>query len=559
MEVLKLEGISKRFSGIQALSKFNFGLLKGEVHALIGENGAGKTTLMNVITGVLSKDEGKIWLNGKRVSINSPHDAKNKGISIIYQEMMLIPKLSVVANVFLGAEKSRLSILQKKDLLERYHNLTEEVGIYIPPRVRIENLSISQQQMVQILKALSARTEIIIMDEPTSSLTGAESKQLFAWINKLKREGKSIIYISHKINEVLDIADRITIIRDGKNVVTKEKKYLSHDIIVELMIGYKLKDEFPQKKDLIKKERPILEIRSLTKRTTFENISFSLRRGEILGLYGLVGSGQSDIASAIYGAQNFDTGEIVLEGCKVKIGSPRDAIKNGIVMVPEDRKIQGLIMEMSTLKNITLTNLNEYIKGSVLIRNLEFKVIRSLVEEIGIHQTALHQRVKELSGGNQQKTVFAKWINNDFKIMILNEPARGIDVGSKSHIFHLIGSLVENGKSVILVSSEINEILGMCDRVIVIHDGKMRGKFEREEATEEKPEEKSGELKKLAAIAVDMELASKIRTQAIESLGEIGTHDALLVLLGLAANDKMNISERDLALKQAREIIKSGR
>ncbi len=486
MEVLKLEGISKRFSGIQALSKFNFELLKGEVHALIGENGAGKTTLMNIITGVFLKDEGKFWLKGERVTINSPHDAQNKGISIIYQEMMLIPKLSAVANVFLGAEKSRFSVLHRKDLLERYHNLTKEVGIYIPPRVKIENLSISQQQMVQILKALSARTEIIIMDEPTSSLTGAESKQLFTWIDRLKREGKSIIYISHKINEVLDIADRITIIRDGKNVVTKENKDLSHDIIVELMIGYKLKDEFPQKKDLIKEEKPILEVKDLTKRTKFEKISFYLRRGEILGLYGLVGSGQSDIASAIYGAHVYDTGEIILEGRKVKIGSPRDAIKNGIVMVPEDRKIQGLIMDMSTLKNITLTNLGEYVKGSVLFRNLEFKVIKSLVEEIGIQQTALHQKVKELSGGNQQKTVFAKWINNDFKIMILNEPARGIDVGSKSHIFHLIGSLAESGKSVILVSSEINEIIGMCDRVLVIHDGKIKGEFKREESTEEK-------------------------------------------------------------------------
>ncbi len=229
-----------------------------------------------------------------------------------------------------------------------------------------------------------------------------------------------------------------------------------------------------------------MEVKDLTKRTKFEKISFYLRRGEILGLYGLVGSGQSDIASAIYGAHVYDTGEIILEGRKVKIGSPRDAIKNGIVMVPEDRKIQGLIMDMSTLKNITLTNLGEYVKGSVLFRNLEFKVIKSLVEEIGIQQTALHQKVKELSGGNQQKTVFAKWINNDFKIMILNEPARGIDVGSKSHIFHLIGSLAESGKSVILVSSEINEIIGMCDRVLVIHDGKIKGEFKREESTEEK-------------------------------------------------------------------------
>jgi ribose transport system ATP-binding protein len=486
MEVLRLEGISKRFSGIQALSKFNFELLKGEVHALIGENGAGKTTLMNIITGVLPKDEGKVWLKGKRVSISSPHEAKNLGISIIYQEMMLIPKLSAVANVFLGAENSRLSLLQNKDLLERYRILTKEVGIYIPPRMRIENLSISQQQMVQILKALSARTEIIIMDEPTSSLTGAESKQLFDWINKLKREGKSIIYISHKINEVLDIADRVTIIRDGKNVVTKENRDLSHDIIVELMIGYKLMDEFPQKKKLINKERRILELRNLTKRTKFENISFNLRKGEILGLYGLVGSGQSDIASAIYGACDFDTGDILLEGRRVKIGSPRDAIRNGIVMVPEDRKIQGLIMEMSTLKNITLTNLDEYVKGSVLNRKAELSAIRSLVEVIGIHQTALRQRVKELSGGNQQKTVFAKWINNDFKIMILSEPARGIDVGSKSHVFHLIGSLAESGKAFILVSSEINEILGMCDRIVVIHDGKIKGEFGREESTEEK-------------------------------------------------------------------------
>jgi ribose transport system ATP-binding protein len=486
MEVLKLEGISKRFSGIQALSKFSFELLKGEVHALIGENGAGKTTLMNIITGVLPKDEGKIWLKGERVTMNSPHDAQNKGISIIYQEMMLIPKLSAAANVFLGAEKSRFSVLQRKDLLERYHNLTKEVGIFIPPRVKIEDLSISQQQMVQILKALSARTEIIIMDEPTSSLTGAESKQLFTWINKLKREGKSIIYISHKINEVLDIADRISIIRDGKNVVTKINRNLSHDIIVELMIGYKLKDEFPQKKDLIKNDKTVLEVKDLTKKTKFEKISFSLKKGEILGLYGLVGSGQSDIASALYGAHDFDTGEIILEGCKVKIGSPRDAVNNGIVMVPEDRKIQGLIMDMSTLKNITLTNLTEYVKGSVLFRNLEFKVIKSLVEEIGIQQKALHQKVKELSGGNQQKTVFAKWINNDFKIMILNEPARGIDVGSKSHIFHLIGSLAESGKAIVLVSSEIHEIIGMCDRVLVIHDGKIKGEFKREESTEEK-------------------------------------------------------------------------
>lgn len=487
--LLDMNGITKRFPGVVALDSVSFNLEQGEIHALIGENGAGKSTLMKILGGVYRPDEGEIILEGEEVTFQGPRDSLDHSISVIYQEFNLVATLSVSDNIFLGKElvaSNHLSI-DRRNMEKEASKVMEKLGLVDFDCSRlVRDLSIAQQQLVEIAKAIYNDAKILVMDEPTAVLSPNETGLLFTLIRDLRDRGLSIIYISHRLVEVLELSDRITVLRDGKFVVTLENKgrEIHEEDLIKNMVGRDLRETFPQRKDVHFGET-VLEVRSLTKKGMFSEVSFLLRSGEVLGFSGLVGAGRTEVMKAIFGYYPIDSGEILIDGKKVRIRSVSDAIAHHIALVPEDRKLEGLVLVLSMAENIILTSIHKVQRFGILLKKLVAKVVNGYIEDLAIRPALPNRRIKDFSGGNQQKVVIAKWLANNPRIIILDEPTRGIDVGAKFEIYKLIDELARSGLGVIFISSEQLEIIGMCDRVLVLHNGSVSGEFNREEVTEE--------------------------------------------------------------------------
>ena len=480
-----MEKIYKSFPGVNALKDVNISINKGEVMALTGENGAGKSTLMNILSGIYQKDSGEIYFDGKPVNITSPLNAQKMGISTIHQELNLMPNLSVGENIFIAREKRKMHyLLDKKKTNDDASDLIKLVGLEIDTTTLVKDLSIAQRQMVEVAKALSINSKLIIMDEPTSSLTDREIEILMGIIRKLCDQGVSIIYISHKLSEIFDIADRITVLRDGNTIGIVDAKECSEEMLIQMMVGRELKDIFAKMESKI--GEVIFEAKNITSGKMVKNASFKLKKGEILGFAGLVGSGRSELMRAIFGIDKMDQGEVFLDGEKISIRHPSHAIKHGLGFVPEDRKLQGLILGMAVRENITMSSLEKLSNYGFIKSSSEKDVSVDFIEKLSIKTPHQEQKVLNLSGGNQQKVVIAKWLAISPKILILDEPTKGVDVGAKKEIHHLMSKLTQEGVAVIMISSELPEILGMSDRIIVMHKGVIKGEFLRGEATQEK-------------------------------------------------------------------------
>ncbi len=484
-DLLVMEQISKSFPGVRALDDVTLDVRTGEVHALVGENGAGKSTLMKILMGALPKDSGTIRLDGAAVSIQNPSDALALGISMIYQELTLIPYLTVGQNIYLGREPLLpLRRIDWKTLYDRADEQLQRMHIELDPQATVADLAIAQQQMVEIAKALSLHARLIVMDEPTSSLTERESERLFDLIRALKQEGVTIIYISHRLEEIFEIADRVTVLRDGKNVGTLPVAEATPADLVRRMVGRDIQEMF-QKKEA-EKQNVVLEIKHLSGAGCLRDISLQLRRGEILGLAGLVGSGRSTLSRVLFGAQRAEQGELWIEGQRVTIDSPETAIRHGVGLVPEDRKSQALFLNMAVEANIVISALPHLARAGVVDYRRAHALAREYSEKLDIRTPSLRQLTKHLSGGNQQKTVIARWLTLNPRILILDEPTRGIDVGAKAEIHALMSQLAQQGVGILMVSSELPEVLGVSDRILVMREGRVVGEFGRDEATEDK-------------------------------------------------------------------------
>jgi ribose transport system ATP-binding protein len=473
--VLRMRGIRKGFPGVLALDDVDLDLQTGEVLALLGENGAGKSTLIKVIGGAHLPDEGTIEIDGQSVRIETPQDSLQAGIGIIYQEFNLVPGLSVRENIFLGQEPGRVSFIPRAEEHRKALELFARIGVEIDPGKLCSELSVAEQQIVEIAKALSQNARIIVMDEPTAALTPREVEGLLEVVRELRTQGIGIIYISHRLDEIDAIADRVTILRDGGHVATREKADLNREQMIALMVGRSLDKEFPTRSSSPGKVR--LAVRQLTRSTKVRDVSFDLRAGEIVGLTGLVGAGRTETVRLIFGADQRDSGEIELDGRRLEIRSPRDAIRNGICLLTEDRKGQGLVLGQSVQENFGLPNLIDF-SGKLLISvSRESDAFAGYVEKMRIKISGHSQVAGTLSGGNQQKVVLAKWLQRNAEVIIFDEPTRGIDVGAKFEIYQLIHGLAEEGKAILMISSELPEILGMSDRIIVMNEGRVTGEI----------------------------------------------------------------------------------
>ncbi len=484
--LLEMRDITKRFPGVLALDKVKLEVRYGEVLCLVGENGAGKSTLMKILAGAIPMDSGQIFLEGQPIQITSPYHAQQLGISMIYQEFNLIPYLSVAENIFLGREPriSKTPFIDWKRMYAEAQEVLERVGLKLDVRLPVAELSIAQQQMVEIAKALSIKAKIIVMDEPSATLTDHELKTLFDLIRTLRRQDMGIIYISHRLEELYEIGNRVTVMRDGQYVGTHNVCDVTREDVIKMMVGRELTEEYP--KVVLPRGKERLKVEKLTRKGAFYDISFSVHAGEIVGLTGLVGAGRTEVARAIFGADPIDSGKIFVDGQEVKIRSPQEAIKNGIGLLTEDRKNQGLVLGMTIRENTTLANLKEITKGIFLNLSKERQVSENYVHDLQIRTPSIEQIAQNLSGGNQQKVVLAKWLFTHSRILIFDEPTRGIDVGAKSEIFKLMNRLLEQDVAILMISSELPEVLGMCDRILVMHEGHLVGELSREEATQEK-------------------------------------------------------------------------
>ncbi|MHB8277524.1 MAG: sugar ABC transporter ATP-binding protein [Candidatus Humimicrobiaceae bacterium] len=486
--LLSIKNLSKTFPGVKALSSVNFDLKDGEVHALIGENGAGKSTFIKIINGIVKKDEGEIEINGKIEDIKDSHHARSLGIGAIFQELSLVPTLSVAENIFLGHEirKGKL-IIDKKSMVLKTEELLEKFGIMLNPRSIISEISQAQRQLTEILKALSLNPKIFIMDEPTSALAENETNILFKIIENVKGSNASIgiIYISHKLDEVFHIADRLTIFRDGKNVGSYNKEEFNMKTVINLMVGREIELYKTNIKSINEKEEIKLEVKNLTRHGVFNNVSFKLYKGEILGIGGLVGSGRSEVAKALFGIDKIDSGNIILNGEEIKINSPKDAIKKGIVLLPENRQLQGLILIHNIKDNIYLPIFDKFITAGLINNKHINSDVKNRISEFDIKATSANTIVKNLSGGNQQKVCLAKWLSINPDVLIIDEPTIGIDVKTKSEIHKLLRNLTKKGTSIIMITSEMPELLAHSDQVMVMNNGKVLGIFENKNLTQE--------------------------------------------------------------------------
>jgi len=483
--VLQVQNISKHFGGVQALRDASLEVRAGEVHALVGENGAGKTTLINVLGGIVQRDSGQVIWQGREVVFEKPAEAQQAGIAIIHQELATIPALSIMENVYMGRMEARGGWISWGKMEAATRRVTDQVGLDASPRTTVSSLTISQRQLVEIAKALAADARLIIMDEPNSSLTDRETERLFEVIARLKGQGVAIVYVSHRIEEVLLIADHITVFRDGRYVGTVDRAEASINKIINMMVGRDLATVARRAKT--EAGAPVLEVRNLSckGKPELRDISFTLHHGEILGFAGLVGAGRSETARAIFGADKIDAGEILLEGKPVQFRSPKEAVAAGIGMVPEERKRQGLFMNMSVRYNIAAAQLPRLSPGGVIPRGSDAALAEDFVQRLSIKLSSVDAPVKSLSGGNQQKTVLARWLATHPKVLILDEPTHGVDVGAKAEIYQLMRDLAAGGMGIILISSELPEILNMCDRIAVMHEGRITGLLDGAGATED--------------------------------------------------------------------------
>ena len=483
MSLLDMKQIIKSFNGVEVLHGIDFSLRAGTVHALMGENGAGKSTLMKVLAGVHKCDDGEIWLKGKKTEIQSPRHAQELGIAMIHQELSPVPEMTVAENIFLGREPRKGLFVDYKKMYADTEKLLGEMKVRVSPRAKIGRLKVADQQLIEISKAISLNADIIVMDEPTSAITDQEVEILFKTIEDLKKKGTGIIYISHKMDEIFRIADDITVLRDGTYVNSWEAKDIDNNTLIKNMVGRELNEIFPKIK--VPAKDVVMEVRHFTKENQFEDISFLVREGEILGIAGLIGAGRTELMNAIFGLEKPDSGEVFFEGRKVEIRRPSDAIRHGIAYVTEDRKNEGLVLEMGVGQNITIASMKTLSSGMFIKRQEEKKTIDDQIRALRIKVHSPRQLVGKLSGGNQQKVVLAKWMMKNPKLLILDEPTRGIDIGAKSEIYKLMGEFVEKGNSIIMISSEMPEAMGMSDRILVLSNGRLSGELSREEFAQE--------------------------------------------------------------------------
>jgi ribose transport system ATP-binding protein len=484
--IIKIENISKSFPGVQALDSVSLNIISGEIHVLIGENGAGKSTLIKILTGVYQKDSGKIEYKGKEVNFQTPRQAMQDGISVIHQELSLILDLTVADNIFLGREKSNGQFLQKIYMQNKSKEILDSLELDIDPSVKVKELSNAQRQMVEIARSVSWGSSLVIMDEPTSSLSEKEVKSLFKIIKKLKRENVGIIYISHRLKEIPEIGDRVTVLRDGKIVQTLLVRDSDEKKLISLMVGREIKDYYHLKKQEKKEKNKVLEINNLTLEPHFRNISFYLNKGEILGISGLIGAGRTELLRAIFGLDQYHVGEIILKNNTVKFNHPKEAIDCKIGLITEDRRDQGLLLDKSVVENISLPVIRFNASKGFINKEWEKIVSSEFKEKLKIRTPSINTVVKNLSGGNQQKVIIARWLAAESDILLLDEPTRGIDVNAKAEIYALMIEFVHKGGSIIMVSSELPEILGLAHRIIVMRKGELTGILSKEEATEER-------------------------------------------------------------------------
>lgn len=478
--LLEMRGIRKAFPGVVALDGVDFDLRTGEVHVLLGENGAGKSTLMKILSGAYPKDSGEIFLDGQSVEISGPRHAQRLGVGIIYQEFNLVPQMTVAENIFLGNEPSRRGFLDRRKSRVESARLLAELGVELDPGRRVGDLSIALQQMVEVAKALSLRARVLIMDEPTSALTESEIVRLFAAIRRLQRRGVGIVYISHRLQELSEIGDRITVLRDGKKIATLPTGQVPTSELVRLMADRDFTEHYPKRPAPMGEEA--LRVEGLSRRGSLEGVSFSLRRGEILGLAGLMGSGRTDLARALFGAVGIDSGSIWIRGRPVAIPSPAAAIRHGLGFLTEDRKSEGLVLGLSLRDNVSLPSADRLSRWGVMDGRAEEALAERFIAELRIKTTGTRQKVVDLSGGNQQKVVLGKWLARESDVLIFDEPTRGIDVAAKVEIYETMNRLVAAGAAIIMISSELPEILGMSDRILVMRQGRVAAVFQRSEA-----------------------------------------------------------------------------
>lgn len=482
--VLELRNITKIFPGVRALDKVQFDLKPGEIHALMGENGAGKSTFIKVITGVHQAEEGEMFLNGEKVRFKNTKDAQKAGIAAIYQHVTAYPHLTVAENIFMGHHKKKFGMVQWNWMYAEADKYLAELNADFSSRTIMGNLSVAQQQMVEIAKALSMNARILIMDEPTAALTKRESEELYRITRKLRDEGVSIIFISHRFEDMYALATRVTVFRDAKYIGTYNVDEITNADLITAMVGREIKDLFPKPEIAIGEE--ILRVEGLNRTGFFKDVSFTVHKGEILGLTGLVGARRTEVVQTLFGVEKLASGKIFLEGKEVKIKNPSDAIRQGIGLLPENRQTEGLILDWGIGRNITLPELKSYVKQLFIQEKDERTTSRELAERVDTKAVTIFDKASSLSGGNQQKVVVAKALGSDFKVLILDEPTKGVDVGAKAAIYEIMGELAQQGYAIIMISSEMPEILGMCDRIVVMCEGRVTGELSREEATQEK-------------------------------------------------------------------------
>ncbi len=485
--VVKMENINKTFPGVQALSSVNLKIKRGEIHGLVGENGAGKSTLLKILMGVLQKDQGSgdIFLNGKKVNITNPIVAENHGLSAVYQHMMLAKELTVGENIFLGQQPTKHGMVDWKRMFKETRKILKNLNLNnIDPRARVDDLTIVQQEMVAIARALSRNAKIIIFDEPTALLAEEETKELHKTMLDLKEKNVSIIYVNHRLDEVFEVCDRVTVLRDGSYIDTKNVKNVTEDEIINMMVGRELGQLYY--KEEFEKGEVLLKVENLNSGNRVKNASFTLREGEILGFFGLVGAGRTELVRTIFGADRIDSGKIEIKNKTINLRAPINAINKGVGLIPEDRQTQGLALPLSVQDNCTLVSSKYSSKYGILNNRAEAKLTEQNIKDLDIKTPSRYQQVKYLSGGNQQKVVIAKWLNIHANILLFDESTVGIDIGAKKEIYRLMASLLAEKKGIIFISSYLPELLGVCDRIAVISEGKITGILDRNEATQEK-------------------------------------------------------------------------
>ena len=492
--LLRMKGIGMRFPGVQALDDVNFEVAPGEIHALIGENGAGKSTLIKVLSGAQQPSAGTISFDGEDVTLPTPHDAQRLGIVTIYQEFTLAPNMTIAENVFIGREPGNGVFVNWRKMIADTRAITQQLGLKLKPMEIVRDLNVAEQQMVEIARALSMKSRLIVMDEPTSALSSSEVDKLFGIIRDLKAQGLSIIFITHRLEEVIKICDRYTVLRDGKHVGSGKVTETSVDGLIQLMVGRKVKELLFSHREGVKPGDVALRVEGLSRRgnsqdphaTVLDNVGFEVRRGEILGIAGLVGAGRTETARAIFGVDAFDSGQVIVDGQPVDIRSPRDAIRLGIGLVPEDRKQQALFLALAVRTNLTMAAHDRVIRWKVFIdENAEYKLVEEYRQALNIKMAGPEQIIANLSGGNQQKVVLARWLALNPKVLIIDEPTRGIDVGAKVEVHNLLFKLAGEGIAIIAISSDLAEVLAVSDRIVTMREGRVTGNIDRAEATNE--------------------------------------------------------------------------